>query len=106
MSLTLFTNWAVGVMYGYMQKENGLPNSIKYCTIGITTFIGVFKTLGNWDTPTAKNLISTITPRQKLAGLLIGAPLIMSANFCVGHHMGKAIRFVEDTPKHSTDTLN
>ena len=89
-------------MNGYTQKENGLPNGIKYGTIGITTFIGMFKILGNWETPTAKNLISTITPRQKLAGLLIGAPLIMSANFCVGHHMGKAIRFVEDAAKPST----
>jgi hypothetical protein len=99
MNLTLFTNWAVGAMNGYTQKENGLPNGIKYGTIGITTFIGMCKTLGNWDTPIATNLISTITPRQKLAGLFIGAPLIMAANFCVGHHMGKAIRFVEDSAK-------
>lgn len=100
MSLSLFTNWAVGAINGYKQKENGLPNGIKYGTIGITTFMAMIKTMGNWDTPVAKNMMSaTVTPGQKLFGLFIGVPLVMAANFCVGHHMGKAIRFVEDSAK-------
>ena len=37
-----------------------------------------------------------MTSGQKLAGLFIGVPLVMGMNFCVGHHMGKAIRYAED----------
>ena len=97
MSLSLFTNWAVGVINGYKKKDNGLPANIKYSTLGITTTIGIFKTMANWDTPSAKNVISsTLTPRQKVGGLLIGVPLAMGMNFCVGHHMGKAIRWAKD----------
>lgn len=100
MSLSIFTNWAVGLINGYKQKENGLPNNIKYGTLGITTTVAMFKTMGNWDTPLAKDMISaSITPGQKLAGLFIGVPLLMGMNFCVGHHMGKAIRWAEDEPK-------
>jgi len=102
MSLSLFTNWAVGLINGYKQKENGLPNGIKYGTMGITTSVAMFKTLANWDTPSAKNLLSsTITPGQKLFGLFVGVPLVMGMNFCVGHHMGKAIRFAEDDERPS-----
>jgi hypothetical protein len=101
MSLSLLTNWAVGLINGYKQKENGLPNNIKYGTMGITTTVAMFKTLANWDTPAAKNLISaTITPGQKLFGLFVGVPLVMGMNFCVGHHMGKAIRWAEDEPRN------
>jgi hypothetical protein len=97
MLLSLFTNWAVGLINGYKQKENGLPNDIKYGTIGVTTTIAMIKTLGNWDTPVAKNMISaTVTPGQKLFGLFIAVPLVIGMNFCVGHHMGKAIRYAED----------
>jgi hypothetical protein len=92
MSLSLFTNWAIGLINGYKQKENGLPNDIKYGTIGVTTTVAMIKTLANFDTP---NIIK-MTSGQKLAGLFIGVPLVMGMNFCVGHHMGKAIRWVED----------
>lgn len=102
MSFTLFTNWAVGVINGYKQKENGLPNNIKYGTIGLSTFMTMFKTLGYLDTSVNKKFISaTTTPGQKLAGLFIGIPLIMGTNFCVGHHMGKAIRYAEDDSRSS-----
>ena len=97
MGLSLFTNWAVGVINGYKQKENGLPNSIKYGTMGITTFMGMIKTLGNWDIPS--KTINVATHGQKLFGLFVGVPLAIAANFCVGHHIGKAIRFAEDDPK-------
>jgi hypothetical protein len=92
MSLSLFTNWAVGLINGYKQKENGLPNDIKCGTIGVTTTIAMIKTLANFDTP---NIIK-MTSGQKMAGLFIGVPLVMGMNFCVGHHMGKAIRWAED----------
>jgi len=102
MSLSLFTNWAVGLINGYKQKENGLPSGIKYGTMGVTTSVAMIKTLANWDTPSAKNLLSsTITPGQKLFGLFVGVPLVMGMNFCVGHHMGKAIRFAEDDERPS-----
>ncbi len=91
-SLSLFTNWAVGVINGYKQKENGLPNGIKYGTMGLTTAIGMFKGLGNFDTPT----LSHITAGQKLFGVFVAVPIVIGANFCVGHHMGKAIRWAED----------
>jgi hypothetical protein len=103
MSFTLFTNWAVGVINGYKQKENGLPNNIKYGTIGLSTFMTMFKTLGYLDTPVYKKFISATTPGQKLAGLFIGIPLIMGTNFCVGHHMGKAIRYAEDDSRSSNN---
>jgi len=97
MSLSVFTNWAVGLINGYKQNENGIPNGIKYGTMGITTSIAMLKTLGSWDMPIAKNFISpSVTPGQKLFGLFIGVPLVMGMNFCAGHHMGKAIRWAED----------
>lgn len=97
MSLSIFTNWAVGLINGYKQQENGVPNGIKYGTMGITTSIAMLKTLANLDTPASKHLMSaTITPGQKLFGLFIGVPLLMGMNFCTGHHMGKAIRWAED----------
>jgi hypothetical protein len=97
MSLSLFTNWAVGLINGYKQKENGLPNGIKYGTIGVTTGVAMLRTLANFDTP---NIIK-MTSGQKMAGLFIGVPLLMGTNFCVGHHMGKAIRWAEDDPRPS-----
>jgi hypothetical protein len=91
-SFSLFTNWAVGVLNGYKQKENGLPNSIKYGTMGVTTAVAMIKTLGNFDAP---NVVRA-TGGQKLAGLFIAVPILMSTNFCVGHHLGKAVRYAED----------
>lgn len=98
-SLSIFTNWAVGLINGYKQKENGLPNGIKYGTIGVTTATAMIKTLAHWDTPVkvTNNFISSApTPGQKLFGLFIGVPFVMAMNFCTGHHMGKAIRWSED----------
>lgn len=97
MSLSIFTNWAVGLINGYKQQENGVPNGIKYGTMGITTSIAMLKTLAQFDTPVSKQILSSpITPGQKLFGLFIGIPILMGMNFCTGHHMGKAIRWAED----------
>jgi hypothetical protein len=100
MSLSLLTNWAVGLINGYKKTDGGLPNNIKYGTMGITTSVAMFKTMANWDTPVAKSIMSApITPGQKLFGLFIGVPFVMGMNFCVGHHMGKAVRWAEDEPR-------
>ena len=91
-SFSLFTNWAVGVLNGYKQKENGLPNGIKYGTMGVTTFASMIRVIGNFGTPP----ITTYTAGQKMAGLFIAVPIVMATNFCVGHHLGKAVRYAED----------
>jgi hypothetical protein len=93
-SFSIFTNWAVGLINGYKQKDNGLPNDIKYGTMGITTFASMMRTLANFDAPE----VIRATSGQKMAGLFIGVPLVMATNFCVGHHLGKAIRYAEDEP--------
>ena len=94
-SLSLFSNWAVGLINGYKQKDNGLPNGIKYGTMGITTFSSMIKVIGSFDTP---NLMK-VTSGTKLGALFIGVPIIMGTNFCIGHHLGKAIRYAEDEPR-------
>ncbi len=91
MSLSLFTNWTVGVLNGYMQKDGGLPRGISYGTMGVTTFTMMIRMFGNLD-ETNVNL----SPRQKFVGMCIAAPLIIATNFCVGHHLGKAISYVKD----------
>lgn len=96
-SFSLLTNWTVGLINGYKQKDNGLPNGIKYGTIGVTTFNMMLRTLGNFDAPQ----FIKMPAGQKLAGLLFGVPLVMATNFCTGHHLGKAIRWAEDEPSSS-----
>jgi hypothetical protein len=100
MSLSIFTNWGVGVINGYTHKENGLPNDIKYGTIGLTTCLSIFKGIGHLEPSSilSRN-ISNIPLGQRLAGLCIGIPLLIGANFCLGHGMGKAIRYAKDNSK-------
>ncbi len=95
MALLALTNWTTGLFNGYRYKENGLPNSIKYSTLAVTTLGGMFKVLGNSDSPN----ISRLTGGQRLAGLFIMVPLVMGTQLCMGHHMGKAIRYCEDEPR-------
>jgi hypothetical protein len=101
-SFSLFSNWAVGLINGYKQKENGLPNNIKYGTMGITTSLAMIRSLAEWDKPpkiTNSFISAAPTPGQKIFGLFIGVPIVMGMNFCVGHHLGKAIRYAEDEPR-------
>ncbi len=98
MNIPLITNWAVGAINGYVQKENGLPNSIKYGTIGITTFMGMIKVWSKID-PLKESLINSLTPRQKLLSFFIASSIVMTTQFYIGHHMGKAVRFAEDDPR-------
>ena len=94
MVFAAFTNWTVGVLNGYNVKDGGIPNGIKYGTMGLTTFAGMFKVLANANDV---KLHHHITAGQKLAGLFIGVPLLVGTQFCIGHHMGKAIRWSGDT---------
>jgi hypothetical protein len=89
-SLSLITNWAVGIINGYKQKENGLPNGIKYGTIGVTSVATMMRALANIPS------IPKITPGQSMAGIFIGVPFIIGTNFCVGNYLGKALRYAED----------
>ena len=92
-----FTSWCVGLINGYKHRENGLPNDIKYGTIGITSFMEGIKIMAKLDKP----LLAATTPMQKGFIFFILTPFIVSSNFCVGHHMGKAIRYGEDGPIRS-----
>ena len=95
MAFLALTNWTTGLLNGYRHKENGLPNGIKYSTLAVTTMGGMFKVLSNFDSPN----LSRISGGQRLAGLFIMVPLVMGTQFCMGHHMGKAIRYSEDEPR-------
>lgn len=92
MSLSLITNGSVGFINGYNKKDNGVPNSIKYGIIGVTSVDGILKVLVNANIP---DFIKS-SSRQNLARIFIGIPLIMGTNFCIGHHIGKAVYYVEN----------
>jgi hypothetical protein len=92
MSLALFANWSVGVINGYKLKESGLPKDITYGTMGATivaAWMRVLPTMNLRGLPQA-------AIAQKLAAFVIAAPLIVGTNFCVGHHLGKALRRLDD----------
>jgi hypothetical protein len=88
MNIATITTWAVGLINGYKQKENGLPNQIIYGTMGAASIVNMMKVIG----------VSTLKPPGILmGGLFIGVPLVVGTTFCVGHHFGKAIRWAEDS---------
>jgi hypothetical protein len=101
MSLSLITNWAVGLINGYKQQENGLPNSIKYGTMGLTSASCIFKILGEFDIHT----INRLSLGSKLTGVCIVIPLLVGTNFCIGHHLGKAIRYADDDFKQDKNKI-
>lgn len=94
MTLSLFTNWATGVLNGYSLKDNGLPKGIIYGTLGVTTFANMVKVLGSFNAPEIKYH----TAGNKLASVFIGVPIIMGTTFCIGNFFGKGIRHVKDIP--------
>jgi hypothetical protein len=98
MSLSIFTNWAVGAINGYKQKENGLPNGIKYGTLGLSTLVGMAKVLGT-------EFSQSVRPAHKLAAGFIAMPVIVGTTFCLGHHLGKAVCYAEDTPYKSKSII-
>jgi hypothetical protein len=89
-ALSLFTGWAVGAVNGYKYNEGGLSNSIKYGTMGLvggTHIINIFR----------NQSIKPATPGQFLAAILIGPPLVSGSVFCLGHHLGKAVGYAEES---------
>ena len=83
--LSAFTNWSVGGINGY--NSNGLPSEVKYGTVGLTSLMGMIRVIGNIDIK--------VTPGQRATALFIVVPLVMGTNFCIGHQLGKAIRYSE-----------
>ena len=78
MSISLFTTWLTGTINGYKLKEDGLPNSIKYGVMGLTSGIHMIKGFSNIKLPVT-------SPGSTLAGLFVGIPLMTGATFCVGN---------------------
>ncbi len=87
MSLSLITNWLVGVLNGYTSKENGLPASIKYSTISIASIISGFRIIE-----------PKMPPSIVLMSFFVISPLMVGSLFCIGTQMGKGIRYIEDRP--------
>ena len=50
--------------------------------------------------------ITGITSGQKLFALFIAVPVLVGTNFCTGHHMGKAIRWVKDDSNKDQNGIN
>lgn len=91
--LPVFSNWAVGSINGYKYKEGGLPNNMKYGTMGAFSVYALMNVVSNFDTPNIR-----LSTGAKLGGLVIGVPLAVGLNFCFGHQLGKAVRYLKDTP--------
>jgi hypothetical protein len=91
MSLSLFTGWAVGVLNGY--KEGGLSNSIKYGTMGLVGGAHIINIIRN----NGIKPVTGVSPVVLLAGILISAPLVSGSVFCLGHHLGKAVGYAEES---------
>ena len=90
MSLSLFSTWTVGALNGYKLKEDGLPNSIKYGTMALSTGVHIVKGFSNLKTP-------IVNPGANLFGLFVAIPVMIGATFCVGNYVGKGVRYVEDS---------
>jgi hypothetical protein len=89
MSISLFILLSTGGINGYKYQEGGLSNLIKYSTMSIATGSYIFTTVDNTKIVPSK-------PYMFFSRLVIIAPIITGFKFCIGHHMGKAIRYLED----------
>ena len=87
MSISLISNWLIGVLNGYTSKENGLPTSIKYSTISIASMISGFRMIE-----------PKMPPSLVLMSFFVVSPLMVGSLFCIGTQMGKGIRYIEDRP--------
>jgi hypothetical protein len=92
MNQALFINSAVGAIHGYKHKEKGLPKDITYGTMGATILVSWMRSLSSMN---LRGLPSAAVT-QKIGTLALGVPLIMATNFCIGHHLGKALRHLDD----------
>jgi hypothetical protein len=91
MSISLISNWLIGVLNGYTSKENGLPASIKYSTISIASMISGFRMIE-----------PKMPPSLVLMSFFVVSPLMVGSLFCLGTQMGKGIRYIDDRPINSS----
>ncbi len=98
---SFFSTWAIGVLNGYNIKDNGLPKSIIYGTLGVTSFANMIKVFGNFDS--AKNAMTPKTANALITAAFIGVPIVMGTTFCTGNYLGKAVRYVKDIPSDPDD---
>ncbi len=89
MSISFFTTWATGTLNGYTKQEGGIPASIKYGVMGLTTGLHTMRMWGHL-------LQEKPVIRGAFVGLMVAAPIIVGAVFCLGGYLGKAVRHVED----------
>jgi hypothetical protein len=98
---SFFSTWAIGVLNGYNIKDNGLPKSIIYGTLGVTSFANMIKVFGNFDVE--KNAMTHKSAKALLGAAFIGVPIVMGTTFCTGNYLGKAVRYVKDIPSDPDD---
>jgi hypothetical protein len=91
MIFPILTNWSVGIINGYLNKNEALPSSIKYGTLLLTTFAGILKGTTNLS------IASSYSTRAQVIGLFFGVPLFYITTFYCGHQFGKAIHYLEDS---------
>jgi hypothetical protein len=93
MSLSLFSNWGIGVLNGFNYKEDGISSKIKYTAMSVSSVLFGLRAFSVENIP-------KLTPQQMLAVLFIGTPLAIGSSFCMGTQFGKALRDVEDRQSH------
>jgi len=84
MSLSLISNWGIGILNGYKYKEGGIQNKIKYTAMSVSSVLLSLRT------------IQKLSQHQMLAAICIVTPLAIGSSFCMGTQFGKAFRDVED----------
>ena len=90
MSLSLFSNWGIGVLNGYKYKEDGISNKIKYTAMSVSSLL--FGTRIIFE----ENIQKFPLKNTMFATFLFVAPLVIGSTFCIGTQFGKAIRDAED----------
>jgi branched-subunit amino acid ABC-type transport system permease component len=89
MSLSLFSNWGIGILNGYKYKEDGISNKIKYTAMSVSSLLFGTRVIFEEN-------IQKIPPKYLFTIFLVIAPLVIGSSFCVGTQFGKAIRDAED----------
>lgn len=88
-SLSLFSNWGIGILNGYKYKEDGISNKIKYTAMSVSSLLFGTRIIFEEN-------IQKLSPKYLFTTFLIVAPLVIGSSFCVGTQFGKAIRDAED----------
>jgi hypothetical protein len=79
--LALGSSFLIGAVHGYKKLED----TTLYKSAGITTFFIATRILANFEQNTA-------SPGTKLAGLLIGPPVVTGLTILNGQYLGHAIK--------------